>query len=188
MLNWPNPIRFCKGPLKCSVSQILVNSQLRHSSQKISSHIFSVLTGNWGDYNCCFSPWASLNFYWNLLGFVIDFNRIRLRPLSESLLLAASLISMWYICKLSVIMLPLKWKIDKLLSLGACWAQIGSIRSQVNWHQARLQLSSLCLILKWKATCLVGCALETIKSTWDYLVLSEFCNRGKGRCFAWPVD
>lgn len=140
--------------------------------QKKSSHISSVLTGHWVDCNCsqsCFSPWASLNFYWNLLGFVIDFNRIRLRPLSEGLLLAASLISMWYICKLSVIMLPLKWKIDKLLSQRTCWVQMGSVRSQANWHQARLLLSSLCLILKLKATCLVGVHLRlsrALETTW----------------------
>lgn len=153
-------------------NSLFVNSQLVHCWQKKSSHILSVLSGDWVDYNCsqsCFSPWASLNFYWNLLGFVIDFNRISLRPLSESLLLAASLISMWYIWKLSVIMPPLKWKIDKLLSLGACWVQIGSVRPQVNWHQARLLLSSLCLILKLKATCLVGVHLRlssALETTW----------------------
>lgn len=66
-------------------------------------------------------------------------------------------------------MLPLKWKIDKLLSLGACWVQIGSIRSQGNWHQARLLLSSLCLIPKLKATCLVGVHLRlssALETTW----------------------
>lgn len=37
-----------------------------------------------------------------------------------------------------------------LLSLGVCWAQICSVRSQVNSCQARLPLSSLCLILELK--------------------------------------
>lgn len=151
-------------------NSLFVNAQLGPCSQKKkSSHIFSVVTGDWVDFNSsqsCFSPWASLYFYWNLLGFVIDFNRIRLRSLSESLLLAASLISMWYIWKLSVIMLPLKWKIDKLLSLGACWVQIGYVRSQVNWHQVRLLLSSLCLIIKLKATCLVGVHLRLPGFAW----------------------
>lgn len=62
---------------------------------------------------------------------------------------------MWYIWQLPIITLPLKWAIDKLLSPGACWVQVGSTRSQVNLCQARLLLSSLCLILKLKFTCLI---------------------------------
>lgn len=113
-----------------------MNSQSKHHSCEVCSHNFSDVTGGLVDYNCsqrCFSPWASLSFYWKLLRFVIEFNGIKLRPLSESLLFAGSLISMWYIWKLSIIALPLKWEIDKLLSLGAC--QVGSIRSQVNSYR-----------------------------------------------------
>lgn len=161
MLTLPNAISFCKGPLKCSVSEILATHSLwvlnPGTTHKESPHFFSVLPGDWVDYNCsqlCFSPWV-INFYWKMLGFVTDFNGISLRPLSESLLFAASLIFMWYIWKLSIIMLPLKWEIDKLLSLRACWVQIGSLRSQVNVCQARLLLSSLCLIPKLKFTCMI---------------------------------
>lgn len=105
MLTLPNPIRFFKSPLKCSVSQIFAThcefSTWALLTKKKSSHISSVLTGDWVDCNCSqsyFSPWASLDFYGNLLEFVIDFNRIRLRPLSESLLLAA----VWFPCDTSV--------------------------------------------------------------------------------------
>lgn len=102
MLTLPNAISFCKGALKHSVSEILVTHSLwllnPGTAHKESSHIFSVLTGDWVDYNCsqsCFSPWAPLNFYWKPLEFVIDFNAIRIRFLSESLL------HVWFPCDIS---------------------------------------------------------------------------------------